>query len=215
MECILCFAPLAGDSAAPWAVARDGKEYFKCGVCDLVWLSPEQRPGPQAERSRYLEHRNEIEDTSYLEYLSRLGNSVCALISPGALGIDYGSGPAEGMRALLEPRGFRVVSYDPYFFPDADLSPGRYQFLLCNEAAEHFYRPAEEFARIDSIVDNGAVLGFSSGLVRSKEAFLGWTYRHDPTHVIFFSEPCVRWLGERFGWDVLSVEKPRFLFRKR
>ena len=215
MECTLCSAPSAGAPGTPWATAPDGKEYFQCGICDLVWLHPRHWPSPDEERGRYLEHRNDSADSAYLEYLSRLAEPVCALISPPARGIDYGCGPAEGMRTLLAPRGYEVDSYDPLFYPRPDLEPAAYDFLLCNEAAEHFFRPAEEFRRMDSIVDKGGVLAFSSGLVINKERFLGWNYRQDPTHVIFFSEKCVRWIGARFGWDVLEIKNPRFLFQKR
>ncbi|RYZ98476.1 MAG: hypothetical protein EOP11_20650, partial [Proteobacteria bacterium] len=115
MECVLCKTPretsqpATAEALIPWAVARDGKEYFRCATCDLVWMNPTQRPAPNAEKNRYLEHRNEIEDASYLEYLARLAKPVCALISPGALenavGVDYGCGPSEGMRAVCEPFG--------------------------------------------------------------------------------------------------------------
>jgi len=119
------------------------------------------------------------------------------------------------MRAVLEPRGFSVAAYDPFFYAAPETLLRRYDFLLCNEAAEHFFDPAEEFARMDSIVVKGGVLGFSSGLVRSREAFLKWRYRTDPTHVIFFSEETVRWIAQRFGWKILLLENPRFIFRKK
>lgn len=212
MKCLLCSNPA---EPRPWAVARDGREYFRCVKCQLVWLSPAQRLFSEAEQNRYFEHRNNPQDLAYLEYLSRLANPVCALISPGARGSDYGAGPAEGMRALLEPRGYSITPYDPYFFPHADLSPGRYDFVLCNEALEHFHDPAAELARIDSIVAKGGVIGFSSGLVINKERFLNWNYRNDPTHVIFFTEETVRWAGQRFAWEILSVANPRFFFRKK
>ncbi|RZA08441.1 MAG: class I SAM-dependent methyltransferase [Proteobacteria bacterium] len=216
MECVLCRAFL--NEPSPWAVARDGKEYFRCTICDLVWMNPAQRPAPEAELNRYLEHRNLIDDIAYLEYLARLAKPVCALISPEAKekarGLDYGCGPSEGMRVVCEALGLRVTSYDPYFFPRTDLAPGSFQVLLCSEAAEHFFDPAKEFARIDSLVEKGGILGFSTGLVRGREEFLNWSYRRDPTHVIFFSEACVNWLSAKFGWQLLQLEGPRFIFRK-
>jgi SAM-dependent methyltransferase len=116
------------------------------------------------------------------------------------------------MKALLEPEGFSVVSYDPYFFPR--FPEGPFDFILCSEAAEHFYAPAEEFARIDAILKPGGVLGVSSWLLPPLEKFEDWSYRRDKTHVGFFSETSVRWLARARGWEILALESPLWILRK-
>jgi 2-polyprenyl-3-methyl-5-hydroxy-6-metoxy-1,4-benzoquinol methylase len=118
------------------------------------------------------------------------------------------------MRAVLSTHGFSVESYDPIFFPRADLLNFRYDFLLCCEAAEHFFYPDQEFARIHALLKPGGILAVSSRLAVPREEFAHWQYRRDPTHVIFFQQATVEWLAGRFQWEILQLESPLWLLRK-
>ncbi len=210
MGCILCKSEDVRRNAI------EGRAYFSCDHCELVWLDPPLRPSAQAEKKRYLEHENKITDPQYLAYLSRLATPVAALLKPGAKGFDYGCGPVEGMKHLLEPLGFLVDSYDPYFFSEKKQLNSDYDFLLCCEAAEHFYSPYEEFSTFDRKLKVGGVLGVSSRLLPAvKSQFSSWTYRRDPTHVCFYGERTVQWLAAHFGWELLRLESPLWILRKR
>lgn len=187
--------------------------YWLCGRCSLVFMDPAHHPTEERERRRYLQHHNVLEP-AYLAYLSRLALPVTRHLPPESRGLDYGSGPVEGMKAILEPLGFAVDSYDPYFFPRPELLNFRYDFVLCCEAAEHFFSPRAEFARIDAVLKKGGLLGVSSALLPPLDQFEGWSYRRDYTHVAFFSPTSVRWLAGHFGWELLSLESPLWILRK-
>lgn len=134
-------------------------------------------------------------------------------MAPGALGLDYGCGPTEGMREALRPYDVRVVSYDPIFFPHEQLLKNRYDFLLCSEAAEHFFYPGEEFARMQSLLKEGGILGVSSQLAVPREKFAQWNYRRDYTHVVFYQEETVHWIARKFGWKLLQLANPIWIYQ--
>jgi hypothetical protein len=210
MNCPLC----TGANCKLWVQSADEKRYWKCGNCHLVWLEKSQRPTAEAEVARYREHHNSTYSPEYLEYLGRTAFPVADCLSSGASGLDYGSGPVAGMQFLLNPLGYKVATFDPFFFPDFDLLKNSYDFILCSEAAEHFFQPEVEFDRFDAMLVPGGWLGISSRLVVSREEFPDWYYRRDPTHVSFYSEATVQWIARCFGWELHRLESPLWLLRK-
>lgn len=207
MNCPLCSAP----ERKPYCSTTDGSEYWECPHCALIWLEETQRLGRIEEKNRYLSHENH--GARYFNYLAKTAEPVLAQVANGAVGLDYGCGPTEGMKELISPMGFSVDSYDPFFFP-RQLLKNHYDFVLCNEAAEHFFDPLVEFGRIDSTMKKGAVLGVSSQIAPWAQEFERWYYRRDPTHVVFYREGSVRWLAAHFGWELLRLESPLWVFRK-
>jgi hypothetical protein len=205
MDCPLCAA-----KGKDWQLCADSRRYYICAICDLVWLDPKQRLSGVLELERYHKHQNSSEDPSYLAYLSVLAKATVSGLAPGSHGLDYGSGPVEGMRAILEPMGYRVDSYDPAFFPKQPRE--NYDFVLCSEVVEHFHKPALDWARLAKLLKTGARLGISSRLRVSAEEFSAWHYRRDPTHVSFFSEKSVIWISEHFGWKLLRLDSPIWIF---
>jgi Zn-finger nucleic acid-binding protein len=210
MKCPLCNA----QEPLPVRISVDSSEYLNCAICGLVWLDPMARLPLIDEKERYLQHNNYLEDPSYIAYQGRLALPVAAKLRAPSHGLDFGSGPVEGMRAVLEPLGHRVESYDPVFRAQKELLNFRYSFVLCSEAAEHFYDPAKEFSTLNSILEPGGILGISSRLLPPLEAFPNWSYRRDPTHVSFYAEKTVHWLAEKFRWEVLELDSPIWIFRK-
>ncbi len=207
MNCPLCSAA----SPRLFAATKDARKYWRCGECCTVWLDFAWRLRPEDEKKYYGLHENR--GPTYLNYLLKTAGPVIARVAKGAKGLDFGCGPTEGMKELLSPMGFSVVSYDPFFFP-GELPKNHYDFLLCNEVAEHFYSPILEFERIDSVLKHGAICAIRSQLLADEIDFEHWYYRRDPTHVVFFHQNSVHWLAKRLGWEPLEIESPLWLFRK-
>lgn len=210
--------PLCGSLEwTQWSRVKEqslAKEYLKCAICSLVWLEQSYHPSAHSEKTRYLEHNNSLDSPSYLQYLKRLSDRIVRRLSPPAHGIDYGCGPVEGMRAILEKEGYCVQSYDPFFFPKLPDSGATFDFLLCSEAAEHFFRPKEEFDRMQRLLKPGGFAAFSSMLHPSLEEFPHWFYRRDPTHVVFYSPETLSWIAQHYGWNLLELDSPHWLFQK-
>lgn len=189
-----------------------GGDYLHCASCDLVWLKPSLLLSPAEELERYHLHQNSVESADYLKFLSKLANPMRNYIQPGWQGIDFGAGTEQGMAALFPDCS--IAAYDPFFHPDRDLLNNSYDFILCSEAAEHFYQPKKEFELFQRMLRERGILGISSALRPAKEKFMGWHYRRDPSHVSFFSEITVQWLANFYGWKLLEMNSPIWIFQK-
>lgn len=195
-------------------VHAHGRDYFECLRCGLVFLAPEQRLSSVAERAHYGSHDNRPDDPRYRAFLARVATPLVAQLPPGASGLDYGSGPGPTLSVLLEEQGFSVALYDPFFAPDPEPLERTYDFVTCTEAAEHFFEPGREFARLDALLRPGGWLGLMTELVPDERPFPDWYYARDPTHVSLFRATTLDFLARRFGWVRQEADRNAFLFRK-
>ena len=154
-----------------------------------------------------------MDDPRYLEFLDRLATPLAERLAAGARGLDYGSGPAPGMAALFERHGFRVTSWDPLFPSDTSALSGAYDFVTCSEVLEHIPQPNDALDRMASLLPRGGWIGIMTQFRRDEADFARWWYRRDPTHVCFYSEQTMRWIGARRGWAVEVPAANVSLFR--
>lgn len=96
--------------------------------------------------------------------------------------------------------------YDPCFHPDRSALERTYDFITCTEVAEHFHRPAEEFACLDGLIRPGGWLAIMTCFQDDDHRFAHWHYRRDPTHVVFYREHTFRHVAAQFSW---KCEVPR------
>ncbi|OGS35704.1 MAG: hypothetical protein A2506_04865 [Elusimicrobia bacterium RIFOXYD12_FULL_66_9] len=205
--------PLCGGSSE--AFFREGaREYLRCGTCALTFVPARGHSDPARERERYAKHRNEPEDAGYRAFLDRLLVPLCAKLTAGAAGLDYGCGPGPTASRMLAQRGFPTRDYDPYFAPDADALRRTYGFIVCTEVLEHLRRPAEDLACLDALLAPGGWLGAMTGVLEDDAAFPGWWYRNDFTHIAFYRPETLDWVARRFGWSLERPSRDAALFLK-
>lgn len=208
-DCPLCRAR----RIAPFAQAH-GRRYLECGACRLVFVDPEQRPSPAAEREHYGTHRNDPADPGYRAFLDRLATPLAARLRPGAEGLDYGSGPGPTLSLMLEERGFRMRIHDPFFAPDPAPLRRDYDFVTCTETAEHFHHPGDEFDRLDRLLRPGGWLGLMTSLLDRETDLARWRYARDPTHVSLYRRETMEWIAERYAWTPELPARGVILFHK-
>ncbi|HRI65908.1 MAG TPA: class I SAM-dependent methyltransferase [Polyangium sp.] len=190
------------------------RRYFECPTCALVFLHPDQRLSPDAERAHYLTHENDPLDDRYRTFLDRLALPLVAHLVPGARGLDFGCGPGPTLSLMLEERGFPMEIYDPFFAPNPVIFTKTYDFITATETIEHFCHPEKEFVRLDQLLRPRGILAVMTELWRDDKPFEQWHYPRDPTHVSFYRERTMSWIAKRFNY---AVEMPRpnvVLFRK-
>lgn len=209
VPCPLCHA----DDVQPFADLR-GNRYARCDICRLVFLAPEQRPTPEAERAHYGTHENHPDDPGYRAFLARLTDPLAVRLAPGAEGLDYGAGPGPALARMMEARGFPTRIFDPFFAPDGEALRRTYDFIACSETAEHFHHPAAEFARLDALLRPGGWLGVMTELLDNARDFATWRYARDPTHVCFYHPQTMRWIADARGWRMEHVARNVVLFHK-
>jgi SAM-dependent methyltransferase len=208
--CIVC-----GSLSAGFFAGLEGRRYSRCAACQATFLHPADRLSPGEERARYLLHRNDPGDEGYRRFLSRLAGPLLGRLAPRSRGLDYGCGPGPVLAGILREAGHRMNIYDPFFAPDPEPLGDTYDFVTCTEAAEHFHRPEEEFARLDSLLKPGGWLAVMTRFLEDGVCFASWSYRRDPTHVVFYRRETMRHIAVRYGWtcdfpagDVALMQKP-------
>ncbi len=195
---------------------RDARrEYHRCRRCDLVFVPPAFRLGPEEERAVYDQHENSPGDPGYRRFLSRLVDPLRARLAPGARGLDFGAGPGPTLSVMFEEAGHPVAIYDPFYAPDARVFERTYDFITATEVVEHLFAPGEELARLAARLRPGGWLGLMTKRTAGREAFAEWHYILDPTHVCFFSEATFRWLADELGMTVAFPAADVALLHKR
>lgn len=210
MHCPLC------TSTARQPFHRDQRRsYLRCGSCSLVYVPPAYYLDPESERAEYDLHCNEVDDPGYRRFLSRLARPLQQRLASGDRGLDFGCGAGPALAHMLREAGYEVALYDIFYHPDPAALKGAYNFICATEVVEHLHAPGDELRRLWSLLQPGGWLGVMTKLVRDREAFSGWHYKNDPTHVCFFSRETWQWWALRqearlefMGADVILLQKP-------
>ncbi len=190
--------PLCGSRAVTSFHRDAARDYLRCGTCALVFVPPHQHLSPAAEKAQYDLHRNHPDDPGYRRFLGRLFEPLAVRLAPGSRGLDFGSGPGPTLSLMFAEAGHEVANFDPFYAPEPSLLARRYDFITLSEVAEHLARPGDELDRLWQILNPGGWLGVMTKRLTDPDAFAGWHYRRDPTHVCFFSEASFNWLGDHW-----------------
>jgi len=207
MTCPLCDTLI---TTAPFTAHL--RHYHDCAGCGLIHVDPADRVTREEELRHYQTHHNDPNDLRYRTFLNRFVVPLVAVLTPGAVGLDYGCGPGPTLSAMLRERGHPTAEYDPFFFRDEALLDQQYDFVTCTETAEHFFSPSAEFTRMFGLLRPGGVLGVMTQMVRDAEPFERWRYARDPTHVCFYRPETMRWIAARFDRRVGMPEPSVALF---
>ena len=192
--------PLCSNSSTSLIGAPTTREFYLCTCCDLLFLNPGQRISQSDEKARYEKHNNDVNDPRYREFVTPLLEAICAKISPGTSGLDFGAGTGPVLAEMLEARSYRIQRYDPLFWPNPRLLQFQYDFVFASEVVEHFFTPGEEFRRLRGLLRPRGLLAIMT-LLRSADTDLSrWHYLKDPTHVCAYSKSTFHWIAEKFSF---------------
>ena len=177
----------------------DDHLYWRCQLCQATFLDPAQRLDEQAEKAHYDHHQNEISDPGYRRFLSRLADPLMQRLAGRQgpqQGLDYGCGPGPALAAMLQAAGHSMSVWDPIYAPDRHALQARYDFITCTEVLEHCYEPAQVFAQMIGLLKPDGWLGVMTTFQTDDDRFVGWHYRRDPTHVVFYRPFTLTYLAE-------------------
>jgi hypothetical protein len=190
------------------------RAYLQCQQCELVFVKPEQRLEAKEEKAHYDLHENDPSDAGYRRFLSRIADPLTDKISSNSHGLDFGCGPGPTLSIMLEEAGHTMELYDIYYHPEPSVLEKTYDFMTATEVIEHLYHPDKVWQQWLNLVKPKGWIGLMTKLVIDVDAFAGWHYKNDPTHVVFFSRQTFQFLAERdklelefFGNDVILLRK--------
>ena len=195
MKCVVCKSCLVN-----FFTIVDSKTYWECRNCYAKFLDRGHFLDQVEEERHYLKHQNNINDTGYREFLSRLWNPLINKLSIGDKGLDFGCGNGPALSSMIGASGFGMDLYDPFFYPDKKIFKKSYDFITCTEVAEHFFDPHKEFDLLDGLLKAGGWLALMTCFLTDKRLFNNWHYRRDPTHVVFYSEKTFKVIAEQRQW---------------
>lgn len=192
------------------------RRYVQCTLCHLVLADPEQRLSPEQEKQEYDLHENNIEDSGYHRFLSRIVPPIVDLIGTDKSLLDFGCGPAPALAEQFKERGYSVSLYDVFYHHSPETLEQTYDAITLTEVIEHLHNPRQVIDQLCQILKPGGVLAIMTQRVISLERFKQWQYKNDPTHVCFFHEESFTWLASYlsaqaltfYDRDIVLITKP-------
>lgn len=178
---------------------QDGREFFKCEACELIFLAPGLSLGPNEEKEQYDLHENDVNDIRYQNFMEPLVREL-KKVTTGKSGLDFGSGPTSVLRHLLKEEKFKISLYDKFYYPDRETLGVTYDFVFASEVVEHFLNPGNDFRLMKSLLRERGDLIIGTSLYDEVPDLRTWSYAMDPTHVAFYSRRTFHWIAENFGF---------------
>ncbi len=183
------------------------RTYLICGRCSLVQVPPEFWLSADDEKAVYDRHDNRVDDPGYRRFLGRTAQCVQRRHTPPARGLDFGCGPVPALARLLAETGFHMQCYDHFYASDPEPLNRTYDFVTATEVVEHLHDPRGSLEALWSILRPGGSLVLQTKRVLNREAFDGWHYTRDPTHVAFFALATFQWLCRRWNARAWVAER--------
>lgn len=191
------------------------REYWQCQHCQLVYVPAQWHLSLPRERAEYDLHENTFEDQGYLQFLRRLGDPLLDRLVPNSRGLDVGCGPGPVLQKWLRSQGMQVEVYDKFYAPNQQVLLCQYDFVTATEVVEHLSAPGLSLMAMWQLVRSQGQLALMTKRVKSVEAFAGWHYKNDPTHIAFFSEASFKWLAGHWQAELTFADKDVVIFTKR
>lgn len=205
INCTLC-----GAEAYFFRAARQ-RRYYQCNRCRSVLLDPDDYVSLQEEKERYEKHNNDVHDPRYQRFVLPIVEQVLNNQTTTEKGLDYGAGTGPVITRLLRDRHYHILTYDPFFDNDPDLLESTYDYIVCNEVAEHFHHPFEEFHRLYHLLNARGKLYCMTQLYDERTDFEQWNYKNDETHVIFYHAKALEWIRDKLGFSTVHIKDNKLI----
>lgn len=188
--------------------------YYQCDNCRAIIKDPAAWPDREQEKSRYLEHLNDVEDARFQQFVRPLTDSVRQNFGPEDQGLDFGAGHAPVITHVLKQQGFNIEAYDPLFFDRPELLQQPYDYICSCEVIEHFHRPAESLALLAQLLEPAGTLFCMTELFDENIDFHRWNYKNDPTHVFIYHLKTIEYIIEKYNFSYFEIAGRLISFRR-
>ncbi len=205
--------PLCGNNSEVFSANRK-RPYYICNNCKGIFVPQVSHPDSNLEKSRYLEHNNDVNDIRYQNFVQPIINAVTANFSNDKTGLDFGAGTGPVIAKILEDLAYDINLYDPYFHPDKKALEKEYDFIVSCEVIEHFYNPAKEFNLLKKLLKNKGKIFCMTEIYNESINFDKWYYKNDLTHVFIYQKETLYRIKENFGFSNVDISGRLITFEK-
>ena len=179
--------------------------YHQCTRCQGIFVDKDLKPNLDAEKSRYEEHINDVEDLGYQKFVSPITSAILRDYSQNDKGLDFGAGTGPVVSKILNDNKYSINQYDPFFHNYPDLLEKKYNYIACCEVIEHLYHPKKEFLMLKNLLAQGGRLYIMTSLYDDSINFKTWNYKDDHTHVFIYQKETLQWIKEELGFSTLTI----------
>ena len=179
-----------------------------CPECRYTFKSPKHHHDFSAQKARYDLHENDPDDPGYRAYFQRFLDYVLPRV-PATEGraLDFGCGASDLLASMLTEGGYTTDRYDPIYHPDSAYVSQSYDLIVSTEVFEHLDDPLATLRHLtERLTPTGYLALQTQFLPETREAFLSWYYRLDPTHIGFFTPRTFTVMSEIVGLRVMGED---------
>lgn len=171
--------------------------FFQCQNCLGVHRDPKETLTPMEEKARYDTHRNDLDDSRYINYMTESLSDFKKLIPKGATVLDFGCGPTKCLEFIFKNEKFKVQSWDKYYYSEPLKGP--FDCIVCHEVVEHFVDTQLEWQKLLEWGKSGSLFYVRTELYPIEpDSFKTWYYKNDLTHTFFYHQKTFDYLSEEF-----------------
>ncbi len=190
------------------------REYQKCNVCSIIFVSSKYHVSRIEEGARYEEHNNDPNDKGYRDFLSQIAKPINEYFPNGANGLDFGCGPTPLLAQILGELGFEMDVFDPFYAIDKSVFDRDYDFVVSTEVFEHLSKPLIEIRKLLEIIKPDGLLAIMTLPYTESIDFHKWHYKNDATHICFYTIETFDWLSNHLDISYDQVGNNIFIFRR-
>ena len=205
MICTLCSSTL---------INKKDKYYFNCDNCKAILLDEKYYLTADQEKAEYETHNNDVNDIRYQNFTMPITNYVIEKFLPEDKGLDFGSGTGPVISSMLMEKGYDIVQYDPFFAPNQNILNNMYDYIVCCEVFEHFYKPKTEIGSLISLLKVNGMLLIMTMLYNDQIDFKGWNYRNDATHVFIYRKETIEYISKELKLEI-DILTDRFIVLRK
>ena len=203
--------PLCEGKAIEFFIKKN-TTYFSCNKCAGIFIDKNLLPSQESEKSRYLEHNNDINNIHYQNFVKPIVNNILKDFNNLHIGLDFGAGTGPVISKLLNDQKYITKLYDPYFYNYPKLLDKKYNYIICCEVIEHFYNPRKEFLLLKTLLKEKGKLYCMTSIYKDSIDFKTWYYKDDKTHVFIYRKETLEYIFNEFGFSDLKIKDNLIVF---